>query len=133
MRPRGDWLRTSGLNAYRVFKGGSRSEFFGGGLVFLRVGGGFGVAVEEGGAGLEEEREGDPDLPVGERAVVDGETAGPLQVGQEAPAAEGECEDRKRGQQGGSGDGGAPVADTLTADFSAFAYAELNDHPTPIV
>ena len=102
-------------------------------LVFLGVGVGFGVAVEEGGAGLEEERKRDPDLPVGEGAVVDGETAGPLQVGHEAPAAQGECEDRKGRQQGGSGDGGAPVADALTADFSAFAYAELNDHPTPIV
>ena len=91
--------------------------------IFLGVGVVFGVAVEEGGAGLEEEREGDPDLPVGEGALIDGKAACPLQVGQEAPASKGECEDGEGREQGGSGDGGAPVAYALAADFSAFANA----------
>ena len=48
--------------------------------VFLGVGVGFGVAVEQRRAGLEEEGEGDPDLPVGKKPARNGELAGEVQL-----------------------------------------------------
>ncbi len=91
---------------------------------------GFGVAVQNGGGDLEQKRDGDPDLPVREGTGGDGEAAGPIQVGGQTPAAEGEGEDGEGSQQGGGGNGGAAVADPLTANTRAGPNAELNNHPT---
>ena len=89
----------------------------------------FRIAIEHGGAGLEENGERDPGLPVRQGSVGDGEATGPLQVRGESPKAEGEAENGEGRKQSGGGDGGTLVSDPLAADARAILKAELNNHP----